>query len=76
MVARLNPVSKPPHDYQLVVFVNNQTKECCICGYSAATKRFLNLEDLQKREFIATHWAPYPELESNDLFSQENKNND
>lgn len=57
----MNLASKPPKDFQLCVCVNVDTKKVAICGYSSKTKRFLNLSDLDKGEFEATHWIEYPE---------------
>lgn len=58
---KMKPVSEPPPDFQLCVCVNVDTQEVCICGYSGKTKRFINLIDLEKGEFKATHWIGYPE---------------
>lgn len=57
----MNLAANKPHDFQLCVCLNIDTKEVAVCGYSAKTQRFLNLGDLEKCEFIATHWIEYPE---------------
>lgn len=56
-------MNEKPVDFGLYVCLNNESNEVCICAWCNHSKAFLNLTDISKKTFNATHWWRKPEIQ-------------